>query len=175
MKIKDTFTPIADHLRAEYGVDGLLTTKQIKAGIGGLHISSNRLKAGLVLTDKEVPANHGYYLGVTQPGDWNAFQGKIVACSFDITWSGYKTVAGKNNRIGFEHIIYFKDGSKTVVPAWAFPDTENNSVHVYSNTAIPQKGIAQIGEGSFYNQLNPECTFKATNLKLVENPMGGGN
>lgn len=40
MTIKDTFTPMADHLRAEYGVDGLLTTEQLKAGINGLHVQN---------------------------------------------------------------------------------------------------------------------------------------
>lgn len=61
--LKDTFTPMADHLRNEYGVTDMLTVDQIKAGIDGL--CANNLLSDNV-NGKQSDANKGVWFSPTE-------------------------------------------------------------------------------------------------------------
>lgn len=175
MTFANTFTPMADHLRSEYGVIDKLTTKQLKAGINGLH-AHNYLTEDLTVDNTMTTVNGSWYvLDKISIDEWNKLSGKTVTVAFDIAWSRYQPTSNINNRIGIEYAVTHKDGSVDWVGAWSYPKEPSGSMHVSTSTKLYSGDVVSLDEGNFYNQVNSECTFKATNLKLVENPMGGGN
>lgn len=174
MTFADTFSPMADHLRAEYGITDKLTTNQLKLGINGLHVH-NYLTDDQVIDQTIVPTGGCKVLNEQiKASDWEKLLGKTVNLSMDITWSNYHYDAGLNNRIGYEFGIYYEQQNADWVNCWLLPHEESGTKHISNTFKLQDKAsIKSIEEGSFFNQVNQECTFKATNLKIVENPMGG--
>lgn len=172
MTFVDTFTPMADHLRSEYGITDKLTTSQLKLGINGLHVH-NYLTEKLSVDNTMTAQNSGSYaLDKITIDQWTKLLGKTVTVSFDITWSNYQPTENVGNRIGVEYMVIHKDNSIDFVSAWLYPTESSGSIHVSENVKLHSSEVASLDEGNFYNQTNSECTFKATNLKIVENPMG---
>ena len=174
MTFADTFSPMADHLRAEYGITDKLTTNQLKLGINGLHVH-NYLTDDQVIDQTIVPTGGNKVLNEQiKASDWEKLLGKTVNLSMDITWSNYHYDASLNNRIGYEFGIYYEQQNAEWVNCWLLPHEESGTKHISNTFKLQDKAsIKYIEEGSFFNQVNQECTFKATNLKIVENPMGG--
>lgn len=65
--------------------------------------------------------------------------------------------------------------TETLVSCWCYPQASDGKKHVSNTITIPNDKIVSVEEGTFFNQVNPECTLKATNFKIVVNPMGEGN
>lgn len=175
MTFAETFTPMAEHLRSEYGITDKLTTNQLKAGINGLH-AHNYLSEGLSVDNTMTTVNGSWYvLNKISIDEWKKLSGKTVTVSFDITWSNYQPTENVGNRIGVEYMVIYKDSSIDFVGAWIYPTESSGSIHVSKNVKLHSGEVASLDEGNFYKQTNSECTFKATNLKIVENLMGGGS
>lgn len=176
MSVKDTFTPIADHLRSEYGTGNLLTVDQIKNGINGLHTRS--LIADVPeLTQNNLESGGLYPIDNPDLSTWNSLRGKTLTMSFDISYDGYQNMPSIANRIGFEYGVTFEgdNGQYDInMGAWLYPKEISGTAHVFENWTIPDQQIVLVThERSAYNQLNKEATFKITNIKMVVNPMGG--
>lgn len=166
MTIKGTFTPMADHLRSEYGTSDLLTVDQIKAGIDGLH-AQNYLTAGQTLS---YPADSPTKALVGIDADfWNeSFLGKTITISFDAKWSGYK-----NGRIGIEYAYTDKSNVPRYYGSWLYPNTEQGSQHVATTFVIGTEEANDLEEYHMYAQTNADAKVEITNPKVVINPMGG--
>lgn len=169
MTIKDTFTPMADHLRSEYGVDGLLTTEQIKAGIGGLHVQ-NLLDEGQSYDSSVDTAGWKSLIGLNNK--LALLPGKTITISFDVTWSGYDP--GKQ-RFGIEYGLKFKNDPEVWAGAFYWPASTSGSAHVAKSFSLHQDTITGYDEGNLYVPNITGYITKITNPKIVINPMGGGN
>lgn len=176
--LKDTFTPMADHLRNEYGVTDMLTVDQIKAGIDGL-CANNLLSDTPDLDQNSLKSGNENAVNINNfdLATWNSFRGKTVTMSFDISYSNYHQDTMLNNRIGFEYGITFNvngkqsDANKGV---WFSPTEASGSKHVSQSWLIFDYPIVRVeNERSFYNQLSKEVKFKITNTRFTVNPMGG--
>ena len=168
MTIKDTFTSMADHLRSEYGVDGLLTTDQIKAGIGGLHVQ-NLLDEGQSY-NKNVDARPKPVSGLTVE-KWNKeLLGKTITISCDVEFSGFAHDNKQQNRFGFEIVVSSKDGIYNNYGVWSWPSSVSGKQHLVHTYTIDKKEIISVN-ANLYDQIN-SAALKITNLKMVINPMG---
>lgn len=174
MTFANTFTPMADHLRAEYGITDKLTTSQLKLGINGLH-AHNYVADGLSFDSTNVKSGEWKAIQGITIDSWNALSGKTVGISMDVTWSNYKTVNNQSNRLGFEYGIHYSKSATEWVGLWLGPTTESGSKHCVTIMKLPNDTATSWEEGFFYNQVNSDCKFTVTNIKIVENPMGGGS
>lgn len=165
MTIKDTFTPMADHLRSEYGVDGLLTTEQLKTGINGLHVQ-NLLDEGQSY-DSAVGSGWKDLTGLRN--HFSLLPGKTITISFDTTWQGLDP--SENRRIGIEYGINFKNSSTIWTGCWITPTTPNGSAHVAANFKMHQDIVTGYQEGGFSAMIKKGATVKINNPKIVINPM----
>lgn len=172
MTFVDTFTPMADHLRSEYGITDKLTTSQLKFGINGLHVH-NYVTDGLTFDSTSVKTGEWKAIQGITIDSWNALSGKTVAISMDVTWSNYKAVNNQSNRLGFEYGVHYSKSATKWVGLWLNPPTESGTKHCVSIMKLPNDTATSWEEGFFYNQVNSDCKFKVTNIKIVENPMGG--
>lgn len=167
MTIKDTFTSMADHLRSEYGVDGLLTTEQLNTGINGLHVH-NLFDEGQSYT-KNVDDRPKPVSGLTVE-KWNKeLLGKTITISCDVEYSGFAHDDKQQNRFGFEigtenkHHIFYSYG------VWLWPSSSNGKSHLSKTYKIDEQEITSIS-ANLYDQING-TELKITNLKFVINPM----
>lgn len=167
MSVSDITKPLADHLRAEYGVSDLLTAKQIKAGVGGLH-ADNLLDEGQFY-DSTVDQQRWKMLTGFQD-KFASILGKTITLSFDVTWSGYDP--SKGERLGMEYGLKFKSTPEIWVGLFMYPKTSSGSQHTTVDYYIPQDTITGYDEGELYALADPAMT-KITNPKIVINPMGG--
>lgn len=175
MTIKDTFTPMADHLRNEYGVDGLLTTDQIKSGIDGLHVH-NYLDAGQVFEKTIVKS--GDWLNQSLTGltvdIWNKeIAGKTVTISADAEWSGYVPGA-PGDRCFVEAQTTLTDGTQRWNGVYFTPTTASGKKHISATWAIDKLAATKIDDVVAYDELNTGSHLKLSNIKFVVNPMVGG-
>lgn len=99
--------------------------------------------------------------------DWNKLIGKTITISYDLEWSNYKPVTNSYNRIGMEWHLKYESHKDTWANAWYWPQTSDGKEHVANTQTIPNDKIVEINSEDFYNQVNPECTFKATNFKII--------
>lgn len=172
MTVSETYTAIGDAIRRQYGTNDKYHLADMPTLIDNLEVK-NFMESGQTF---DSTVNHiGYDLplkGATID-DWNSVAGKTVTISFDVTWTGYTYNPGVRNRIGFEYHLVNETGLEQYVSAWLTPDSESGTKHITETWKIISGKITTVSEGSFYTQIN--CSsIKATNLKIVENPMGGG-
>lgn len=171
MTVSETFTAIGDAIRRQYG-----TTDKYKLGDMSKMIDS--LQIHNLLDD-------GQYYDTTKGDrgdkilnglDLATFQkqaGKTLALSFDITWSGYKNYSVINNRTGMEYGIRFKNSPEIWLSAWLYPNSPSGSTHIYTFYNFPNDEVTGIEEGCYFNQVNSDAVVKATNFKIVVDPLGG--
>ncbi len=173
MNVSEKLTTLASALRAQYGSDDKYTLDDMVKGISGLEVQ-NLLDSGQsydTSVDKQLP-----FKAVTGPDvdSWNKLNGKTITVSFDLEWANYKPVASSQNRVGMEWELKLESQEETWVNCWYAPQASDGKKHVASTQTISNDKIVGFRQGYFYNQLNPECTVKATNFKIVVNPMGQG-
>lgn len=172
MTIKDTFTPMADQLRKEYGVGYLLSTDQVKFGINGLSIKNYfedvkpfeaTFKNGWIRQD---------IADITLDTWNNNFLGKVMTISFDATWSGYQPGAA-GDRFFLEFHTTDVNNKQYWFGLYHTPDNKaSDNIHLYSSFYAPPYKLKAI-ECYIYDELNTGSVLKLDNFKLVINPMGG--
>lgn len=169
-ELTEKITAIASALRAQYGSDDKYTLDDIAEGIGGLK-AQNLLDPGQSYDTSVDKQDWKAVTGLDIDG-WNKLIGKTITVSYDLEWENYHQSTSKLNRIGMEWALKSKSQAKAWQNCWYYPQTSNGKEHVANTANVPNNKIIAIDGGLFYNQVNPECTFKATNFKIVVNPMG---
>lgn len=170
MSLNDTMTNIANAIRNQYGTTDKYHLADMPTLIDNLEVK-NLLEAGQTFDSTVDTSNSKVINGITLDV-CNSLIGKSVTISFDVEWEGWKTNTCQN-RVGMEWGFYAEDQTATWANAWVYPNAESGKQHVAATTYIQNKTITGISEGSFFNQINPDAKVKATNLKVVLNPMGG--
>lgn len=172
MSLTDKYTDIATALRKQYGTNDKYHLADMPTLIDNLEVK-NLLEAGQTFDSTVNKIGYDLPLKGATIDDWNSVAGKTVTISFDVTWTGYTyTPGGSRNRIGFEHHLVNETGLEQYVGAWLTPDSESGTKHITETYRVISGKITKVDEGSFYTQIN--CSsIKGTNLKIVENPMGG--
>ena len=168
MTVSDNLTAIAAALRAQYGSEEKYNLDDMAKGINGLQIK-NLLDPGQTF---DTNVNKDNYIGINGLNQdvWNHLNGKTVTASFDIEWSGYKADPKIQNRAGMEW-AFNTANSRFTHGCWLYPTTAAGKKHVSKTFTVPNDKITKVDEGKFYYQMLG--TAKATNIKIVVNPMGG--
>lgn len=169
MSLVDKYVDITNAIRDQYGTTDKYHLSDIPAMIDGLAI--NNLFPANVTYDSTVDESWGKILGISID-DWNNCIGETVTISFDLEWQNWDGT-DQRNRIGVEWGLFVDDKDATWANAWIYPETASGKQHVSNTIYIPNKKIINIQENSFFNQINSSAKVKATNFKLVINPMGG--
>lgn len=167
MTVSEKLAAIAAELRSQYGTNDQYSLVDMAKGVAGLHVH-NYFDLGQSY-DTSVDKESWKFITGLNLDAWNKLSGQTVTVSFDISWEGFHTLSGSSNRFGLEWGIFTGDTS-TWISCWYFPTTANGQKHVVSAFTVPVDRITKVEEGDFFNQVNPECRFKATNFKLVVNP-----
>ena len=170
MIVSETYTAIGDAIRRQYGTTGKYSLGDMPKMIDSLRVN-NLLTEGQFydsLTDASDKGLKGLYLS-----DWQKLSGKTLLVSFDITWSGYKPVQGIGNRTGIEYGIKFKNSPTLWFGAWLYPESSSGNKHIFTYYTLPNDEVTEVEEGEYYNQFNSDAVVKATNFKIVVNPLGG--
>lgn len=169
MSLNDKLTAIATALRSQYGSTDKLSLDDMTKGIDGLNVH-NYLNEGRTF-DSKTSKDQTLALPEVTTDVWNKLTGKTVTFSFDLTWSGYHSIEGKETRIGIEFGLKYQNIDEQWVGSWYYPKETDGSTHVSFTTLLPEGTITDYEEGNFFNQLNSDCVVKATNMKIVVNPM----
>ena len=171
MNVSEKLTTLASALRTQYGSDDKYTIDDMVKGIGGLKVQ-NLVDPGQSYDTSVDKQSWKLVTGLDTDG-WNKLIGKTITISFDLKWSNYKPYTNSNNRIGMEWALKYESHEETWENDWYYPQASDGKEHVVNTATIPNDKIVSVDGGSFYNQVNPECTVKATNFKIVVNPMDG--
>lgn len=169
--INEALTPLGDGFRNLYGISDKLSAKDMAKLLSGLQIH-NLLDDGQYFDTTKGDSNYKILNGLDL-ATWQKYVGKTLLISFDVNWSGYKNDSSKNNRTGIEYGIKFKNSPEVWFGAWLYPDSPSGSKHIYTFYNLPNDEVTEIEEGSYFNQVNDEAVIKATNFKVVVNPLGG--
>lgn len=172
MNVSEKLTTLASALRTQYGTDDKYTLDDMVKGIGGLKVQ-NLVDPGQSYDTSVDKQDWKLVTGLDIDG-WNKLSGKTITVSFDLEWANYKPVAGGNNRIGMEWGLKYDSQKELWANCWYLPQASDGKDHATNTFTIPDDIAVVVEGGSFYNQVNPECTFMATNFKIVVNPMGQG-
>ena len=93
----------------------------------------------------------------------NELRGKYMTISVDVEWNGWESGAG--NRLGYELLINYDDGSIEYDGCWLTPTTANGKQRVTATYEIKDQHVQSLGEGNAYIQIN--CTSaKVSHLKI---------
>lgn len=171
MTVSETYTAIGDAIRRQYGTTDKYKLDDMPKMIDSLHVT-NLLDEGQFY-DSSIDTVNEKKLNGLNLSDWEKLTGMTVILSFDVIWSGYDLSKESSHRTGFEYGIKFKNSSELWAGAWLYPNTESGKEHISCSVTLTNDEITDIEEGSYYNQLNGEAVVKATNIKIVVNPMGG--
>lgn len=171
MTVSETYTAIGDAIRRQYGATDKYKLGDIPKMIDYLEVR-NLLDDGQYYDTTKGDSGDKILNGLDL-ATCQKYVGKTLLISFDVNWSGYKNDSLRNNRTGIEYGIKFKNSPEIWFSAWLYPDSPSGSKHIYTLYNFPNDEVTGIEEGKYYNQLNGEAVVKATNLKIVENPMGG--
>lgn len=171
MTVSETYTAIGDAIRRQYGTTDKYSLGDMPKMIDSLHVT-NLLDEGQFY-DSSIDTVNEKKLNGLNLSDWEKLTGMTVILSFDVIWSGYDLSKENSHRTGFEYGIKFKNSSELWAGAWLYPNTESGKEHISCSVTLTNDEITDIEEGSYYNQLNGEAVVKATNIKIVVNPMGG--
>ena len=165
MNVSEKLTTLASALRTQYGSDDKYTLDDMVKGIGGLKVQ-NLVDPGQSYDTSVDKQSWKLVTGLDIDG-WNKLIGKTITMSFDLEWSNYKPVANSSNRIGMEWGLKHEIHAEAWAGAWYYPQTPDGKEHVANTITIPNDKIVGIDSEDFFNQVNPECAFKATNFKIV--------
>lgn len=171
--INEALTPLGDGFRNLYGISDKLSAKDMAKLLSVLQIH-NLLDDGQYFDTTKGDSNYKILNGLDL-ATWQKYVGKTLLISFDVNWSGYKNDSSKNNRTGIEYGIKFKNSPEVWFGAWLYPDSPSGSKHIYTSYNLPNDEVTEIEEGSYFDQVNDEAVIKATNFKVVVNPLGGGS
>lgn len=171
MSLSETYTTIGDAIRRQYGTTDKYSLGDMPKMIDYLKVR-NLLDEGQFY-DSSIDTVNEKKLNGLNLSDWEKLTGMTVILSFDVIWSGYDLSKESSHRTGFEYGIKFKNSSELWAGAWLYPNTESGKEHISCSVTLTNDEITDIEEGSYYNQLNGEAVVKATNIKIVVNPMGG--
>ena len=95
----------------------------------------------------------------------NELRGKYMTISVDVEWNGWESGAG--NRLGYELLINYDDGSIEYDGCWLTPTTANGKQRVTATYKIKDQHVKSLGEGYAYIQIN--CTSaKVSRLKIEQ-------
>ena len=173
VSLSETYTAIGDAIRRQYGTTDKCSLGDMPKMIDYLEVR-NLLDEGQFYDSSIDTVNEKKLNGLNLP-DWEKLTGMTVILSFDVIWSGYDLSKESSHRTGFEYGIRFKNSSELWAGAWLYPNTESGKEHISCSVTLTNDEITDIEEGSYYNQLNGEAVVKATNIKIVVNPLGGGS
>lgn len=173
MTVSETYTAIGDAIRRQYGTTDKYKLGDIPKMIDYLEVR-NFLDEGQFYDSSSDTVNEKKLNGLNLP-DWEKLTGMTVIISFDVIWSGYDPSKESKHRTGLEYGIKFKNSSELWAGAWCYPNTESGKEHISWPITLPNDEITDIEEGNYYNQLNGEAVVKATNIKIVVDPLGGGS
>lgn len=171
--INEALTPLADGFRNLYGISDKLSVKDMAKLLSGLQIH-NLLDDGQYFDTTKGDSNYKILNGLDL-ATWQKYVGKTLLISFDINWSGYQNTSSENNRTGIEYGIQFKNSPELWFSAWLYPDSSSGTKHVCAFYKLPNDEVTEIEEGSYFNQVNNDAMIKATNIKIVVDPLGGGS
>lgn len=171
MSLTDKYTDIATALRKQYGTNDKYHLADMPTLIDNLSI--HNLLDGGQFYDSSIDTVNEKKLNGLNLSDWEKLTGMTVILSFDVIWSGYDLSKESSHRTGFEYGIRFKNSSELWAGAWLYPNTESGKEHISCSVTLANDEITDIEEGSYYNQLNGEAVVKATNIKIVVDPLGG--
>lgn len=169
MSVVDKYVDIANAIRDQYGTTDKYHLSDIPAMIDGLAI--HNLFPANVTYDSAVDESWGKTIQFSLD-DWNECVGKNITISFDAEWQGWNDT-GSRNMLGYEVGLKAADNAEKWIGIWCSPDAINGKQHVSSTVLVPNEKITGVDEGAFFNQINSNAKVKATNFKLVINPMGG--
>lgn len=171
MTVSETYTAIGDAIRRQYGTNDKYSLLDMPKMIDYLEVQ-NLLDDGQYFDTTKGDSNYKSLNGLDL-ATWQKYVGKTLLISFDVNWSGYKNESLRSNRTGIEYGIKFKNSPELWFGAWLHPDSPSGSKHIYTFYTLPNDEVIEIEEGNYFNQLNDEAVVKATNLKIVVNPLGG--
>lgn len=170
MTISETYTAIGDAIRRQYGTTDKYSLGDMPKMIDSLKIH-NLIDEGQYFDTTKGDSDHKNIQGIDLAG-WNKLIGKNVTLSYDFEWSNYKFDSNINNRVTMEWGLYSDANIATWVSAGFHPQTSSGKKRISATIHIPNKKIVSVDEGSFFDQLNIGAVVKATNLKVVTNPLG---
>lgn len=173
MTVSETYTAIGDTIRRQYGTTDKYSLGDMPKMIDSLQIN-NLLDDGQYFDTTKGDSDNKVINGLNV-ATFQKQAGKVLVLSFDITWSGYSQTSSIPNRTGIEYGIKFKNSPELWFGAWLYPNTSSGTQHIYNVYKLPNDEVTGIEEGSYFNQLNSEAVVKATNFKVVVNPLGGVN
>lgn len=99
---------------------------------------------------------------------WKSLRGQWVTISCDMSWTGFAINTKDNNRIGYEAILAYSDGTKFSINNWYYPtDSEVNKNFRFSHSwQLPNKEPTSIYGGLLFNQIN--ATTCVTSKLMIE-------
>lgn len=171
MTVSETYTAIGDAIRRQYGTTDKYSLLDMPKMIDSLQIN-NLIDEGQFYDTTKGDSGDKFLNGL-DIATLQKYVGKTLLISFDINWSGYQNTSLINNRTGIEYGIKFKNSPELWFSAWLYPDSSSGTKHVCVFYKLPNDDVTGIEEGNYYNQLNGEAVVKATNLKIVVDPLGG--
>lgn len=171
MTVSETYTAIGDAIRRQYGTTDKYSLGDMPKMIDYLEVR-NLLDEGQFYDSSIDTVNEKKLNGLNLP-DWEKLTGMTVIISFDVIWSGYDPSKESKHRTGLEYEIKFKNSSELWAGAWCYPNTESGKEHISWPITLPNDEITDVEEGNYYKQLNGEAVVKATNIKIVVDPLGG--
>ena len=169
--INEALTSLGDGFRNLYGISDKLSVKDMAKLLSGLQIN-NLLDDGQCF-DTTKGDNEYKFLNGLDIATFQKYVGKTILISFDINWSGYKKSSTESNRTGIEYGIKFKNSPELWSGAWLYPDSSSGTKHVCAFYKLPNDEVTGIEEGFYFNEVNNDAMVKATNFKIVVNPLGG--
>ena len=173
MTVSKTYTAIGDAIRRQYGTTDKYSLGDMPKMIDSLKIH-NLIDEGQYFDTTKGDSDHKNIQGIDLAG-WNKLIGKNITVSYDLEWSNYKHDSNINNRVTMEWGLFSDNNTATWVAVEFHPEAPSGKERVSATVYIPNKKIISVAEGAFFDQLNIGAVVKATNLKVVTNPLGGGN
>lgn len=173
--INEALTPLADGFRNLYGTTDKYSTAEMTKLLSGVElrnfIAGNTFEA--TFKDRWVSQN----LTGLSVDDWNKYlAGKTVTFSCDAEWTGYDSskVTLGGDRFFFEFATTTTDNQPHWNGLYFTPQIANGKQHLTSTVKIVDLPIKSIDSAVFWDELNPGCYLKVTNIKMTVNPVGGG-
>lgn len=167
-------TNLGNVLRDQYGTTDKYSLSDMAKMISGLEIH-NFLDDGQKLVSTSGKPLYAVPLTGLTTEIWNKYLvSQNVTLSCDIKWSGFKKDA-KQGRLGFEICTQVQDNSYHYNGVWHWLNSDSGEEHISTTWRLNDQSIISIDSAYIYNQINADATVEITNLKIVINPLGGGN
>lgn len=169
MTVSETYTAIGDAIRRQYG-----TTD--KYSLGDMPKMIDNLQVTNILDDNQFYDTSKDKGNKTITGldlaKINSLAGKTIVISFDVEWDGFEYTDGYN-RSGIEWDIIYKNHPQLWMGVWLMPEKmTSGKKHVSATFTLPDDEATGVFEGSYFNQVKVK-SLKATNIKIIVDPLGG--